>query len=392
MVQRSPGLRCLHSSDRQSHLFRRLPEQRRRSPSADDRQAWQTDNGRRPQDRNSDDGRSGQRRGPGRRARLPPQLSYGERALRPLSRGCRARPYHGKRNRPKKFSTLYVDRGRISRHILPLLGNKLVRDVTQTDVNRFIRDVAGGKTATIQKTERKRGKAIVEGGKGTAARTVGLLGGILSFAVSEGVIPTNPARGVKRPADNHRARRLAPEEYRRLGKALTDAKQEAETAQAIAGVWLLALTGCRSGEITNLKWAEIDEVGSCFRLQDSKEGASVRPIGRAVLDCLSTIEKKLSCPYVLAPMRSGEAFGGMPRAWKRIVQRAKLQGVTPHTLRHSFASVAGDLGFTESTIAAMLGHSAGSITSRYVHHLDTVLVAAADKVAKAIHEMMTDCE
>ena len=73
------------------------------------------------------------------------------------------------------------------------------------------------------------------------------------------------------------------------------------------------------------------------------------------------------------------------------MQRAKLQGVTPHTLRHSFASVAGDLGFAESTIAAMLGHSAGSITSRYVHHLDTVLVAAADKVAKAIHEMMTDC-
>jgi integrase len=115
-------------------------------------------------------------------------------------------------------------------------------------------------------------------------------------------------------------------------------------------------------------------------------------VGRAVLDCLSKIEKKLSCPYVLAPMRSGEAFGGMPRAWKRIVQRAKLQRVTPHTLRHSFASVAGDLGFTESTIAAMLGHSAGSITSRYVHHLDTVLVAATDKVAKAIHEMMTDCE
>ena len=200
------------------------------------------------------------------------------------------------------------------------------------------------------------------------------------------------ARGVKRPADNQRARRLTPKEYRQLGKALTDAEQGAETAQGIAGVWLLALTGCRSGEITNLKWAEIDEVGSCFHLQDSKEGASVRPIGQAVLDCLSKIEKKLSCPYVLAPMRSGEAFGGMPRAWKRIVQRAKLQGVTPHTLRHSFASVAGDLGFTESTIAALLGHSAGSITSRYVHHLDTVLVAAADKVAKAIHEMMTDCE
>lgn len=294
----------------------------------------------------------------------------------------------GKGNRPKKSSTLYIDRGRIARHIVPLLGSKLVRDISQSDINRFIRDVASGKTATVEKTGKKRGKAIVEGGKGTAARTAGLLGGILSFAVSEGVIASNPARGVKRPADNHRTRRLSAEEYHQLGKALADAEEEAETAQGIAGVWLFALTGCRSGEITNLKWTEVDEAGSCLRLKDSKEGASVRPVGQRAFDLLATIEKKNGCPYVLAPVRGADAFGGMPGAWKRIAKRAKFQGVTPHTLRHSFASVAGDLGFTESTIAAMLGHAAGSVTSRYVHHLDSVLVAAADKVARAIHGMM----
>lgn len=294
----------------------------------------------------------------------------------------------GKGNRPKKSSTLYIDRGRIARHIVPLLGSKLVRDISQSDINRFIRDVASGKTATVEKTGNKRGKAIVEGGKGTAARTAGLLGGILSFAVSEGVIASNPARGVKRPADNHRTRRLSAEEYHQLGKALADAEEEAETAQGIAGVWLFALTGCRSGEITNLKWTEVDEAGGCFRLKDSKEGASVRPVGQRAFDLLATIEKKNGCPYVLAPVRGADAFGGMPGAWKRIAKRAKFQGVTPHTLRHSFASVAGDLGFTESTIAAMLGHAAGSVTSRYVHHLDSVLVAAADKVARAIHGMM----
>jgi integrase len=70
--------------------------------------------------------------------------------------------------------------------------------------------------------------------------------------------------------------------------------------------------------------------------------------------------------------------------------RSKLVGVTPHTLRHSYASVAGDLGFTEFTIAALLGHSAGSVTSRYVHHLDSVLISAADRVAAAIQEMITE--
>jgi len=298
----------------------------------------------------------------------------------------------GKGGKAKKASTLYTDRGRIERHIKPLLGAKLVRDLAQADVNRFIRDVASGKTAAVEKTDKVRGKAIVEGGAGTAARTTGLLGGILSFAVSEGVIPFNPARGVKRPADNRRQRRLTAEEYRQLGKALDAADADRETEQGINGVWLLALTGCRAGEIEGLRWTEADDAGGCFRLQDTKEGASVRPIGRPAFDVLAKIDKRKGCPFVLPAVRGDGAFGGMPGAWKRIMVRAKLEGVTPHTLRHSFASVAGDLGFTESTIAAMLGHAAGTMTSRYVHHLDTVLVAAADKVARAIHAQMTGAE
>jgi integrase len=155
---------------------------------------------------------------------------------------------------------------------------------------------------------------------------------------------------------------------------------------------LLALTGCRLGEIENLKWSEVDADGGCFRLEDSKEGASVRPIGRPAFDLLATIEREKENPFVLTALRGAGAFGGMPGAWRRIVKRAELEGVTPHTLRHSYASVAGDLGFAESTIAAMLGHAAGSVTSRYVHHLDSVLIAAADKVARTIHGMMTGAE
>ena len=91
----------------------------------------------------------------------------------------------------------------------------------------------------------------------------------------------------------------------------------------------------------------------------------------------------------LRPVRSGEVFGGMPKGWIRIARRAGFSDVTLHTLRHSFASVAGDLGYTEPTIAAMLGHATGSVTSRYIHHLDSVLVAAADKVALTILDMMS---
>ena len=104
-------------------------------------------------------------------------------------------------------------------------------------------------------------------------------------------------------------------------------------------------------------------------------------------DVLAKIER--NGLFVLPAARGSGAFGGMPGFWRRLVKRAELPDVTPHTLRHSFASVAGDLGYTENTIAAMLGHAAGSVTSRYVHHLDAVLIAAADRVARTIHRYMT---
>ena len=53
----------------------------------------------------------------------------------------------------------------------------------------------------------------------------------------------------------------------------------------------------------------------------------------------------------------------------------------PHTLRHSFASLAGDMGYSEPTIGALIGHKGQSITSRYVHTADAVLLAAADAVS-----------
>jgi len=64
--------------------------------------------------------------------------------------------------------------------------------------------------------------------------------------------------------------------------------------------------------------------------------------------------------------------------------------VTVHTLRHSFASLAADLGYSEPTIAALVGHKGRSLTSRYVHSADAVLLAAADAVANRAAELMGD--
>ena len=286
----------------------------------------------------------------------------------------------GRRGLAKKGSALKVDAGRVQRHIIPLLGPRKVRDLKSPDLVRFIGDVAAGKTAVDVRTG-PRGRAIVQGGRGTATRTAGLLGGILSYAVEQGIIETNPMRGVKRPADRKVVVRLDAEQYRALGDQLRDMERRGVAWQAVAGLRLLALTGCRKGEIEGLLWSEVDLNGQAFRLADSKTGASTRPIGKAALAVLKALPR--SDEWVL-PGNNGH-YQGLPKAWAR---HGSGPGLTLHGLRHAFASTAGDLGLSELIIASLLGHASATVTGRYVHALDAALVAAADAVAQRVEEMM----
>jgi integrase len=80
---------------------------------------------------------------------------------------------------------------------------------------------------------------------------------------------------------------------------------------------------------------------------------------------------------------------GFPKLWARIAKLGCLPSdITPHVLRHSFASLASDLGYSEPTIAALIGHKGRTMTSRYVHSADAVLLAAADAVANRIAALM----
>jgi integrase len=81
-------------------------------------------------------------------------------------------------------------------------------------------------------------------------------------------------------------------------------------------------------------------------------------------------------------------MSGFPKLWVRIAKDMLPADVTPHVLRHSFASQAADLGYSEPTIAALVGHKGHTITSRYVHAADAVLLAAADAVARRTAELM----
>lgn len=298
----------------------------------------------------------------------------------------------GKGGRPKKASTIYTDLGRIKRHILPLLGNRRVKDLTRADAIKLLKDVMAGNTRASIKTEKLRGKSIVRGGPGTASRTLGLFGAILTYAINAGIIDSNPAHGIRKPKDQVRQRRLTEAEYRELGRILAESRRDSRYATTVDIVRLLALTGCRRGEIIGLGWDEIDFEQSCLRLTDSKEGYSVRPVGLPVLEFLEDQMPYAEGDHVFVGLRNSPVFGAFPHQWDKMFRGSALDGITAHVLRHSFASIANDLGFTEVTIAALVGHAKGSVTGKYIHTLDTTLVMAADTIAGYIAGLLDGIE
>jgi len=158
---------------------------------------------------------------------------------------------------------------------------------------------------------------------------------------------------------------------------------------AIAATRFLLLTGWRRGEVLRLRWKELDLARRTARLEDTKTGLSVRPLSEAACAVLRAQGAGKGDGLVFPATRGDGIMGGFPWLFGRIVQAAELPGdISPHVLRHSFASLAADLGYSEPTIAAMIGHQGRSMTSRYVHAADAVLLAAADALAGRIIKLM----
>ncbi|HJU20475.1 MAG TPA: tyrosine-type recombinase/integrase [Stellaceae bacterium] len=288
----------------------------------------------------------------------------------------------------KKASSWGADRSNIERHVKPLIGNKLIKTLTQADIARFQAEVAAGKSKADIKTK-KRGRAIVEGGRGTAARSLAVLGAMLEFAVRRKLLPANPAKGVRLLKGERKERFLSEAEMARLGDTL--AAMEAEksiSATAAAAVRLLLLTGCRKSEILTLRWGWIDFERGCLRLPDSKTGAKVVPLAAAALEMLNELPRDPKSDFVLPAAKGDGHHVGLQKAWERVRVRANLPDVRLHDLRHSFASFAVADGNTLFMVGKVLGHKQARTTEVYAHLADDPVRAVADRTAARIAAAM----
>jgi integrase len=281
-----------------------------------------------------------------------------------------------------KPSTLVMDKSRIETHVKPLIGRFTVRSLTAADIERMKADIIAGKTAKPRKKEGRGG--IATGGPSAAARTLGMTATILEYAKHLKLIKDNPARGVKKPPDHKQRRFLTLEEITHLGKKMREAEAAGENATALAVIRLLLLTGLRRMEALGLPRAWLDGRARCIRFEDTKSGAQLRPIGAQAVKLIEAQPARDGSPWVFPASRGAGHFVGLPKVLDRICANAELEGVTLHVLRHSFAATAAEMGFSELTIAGLLGHSVPGVTARYAHMPDSALVAAADRVATCI--------
>jgi integrase len=290
----------------------------------------------------------------------------------------------------KKASTLKADRGRIEHHLRPLLGKLRADRIGRAEIERMRNAVSAGKTADkIDGGAKRRPGSIATGGKGAAAQCVALVGSIYAFGIGRGLFADNPARGVKKAPVRKVERYLSESEIARLAEALDAEAQESGNPYPPAAIKLLLLTGCRKGEIVNLRWDHVDFERECLRLADSKTGAKVVYLNAPARALLCELPRTANTSRVVPGARADSSGPAIDKVWSRVRRAAGLTDVRLHDLRHSFASVGAAGGLSLPVIGALLGHKHAATTARYAHLSADPLRAANDAVGARIAAAMS---
>jgi integrase/recombinase XerC len=205
--------------------------------------------------------------------------------------------------------------------------------------------------------------------KATIARKLAAVRSCFRFLARRGRLETNPARGVRSPRLGRRLPAfLSLDETR---DSLDAGPAPAAGARNHALIEVLYGSGLRVAEGCGLDLDDLDEGRRTVRVVGKGDKERVVPIGERALEALEAY-------LAVRGRQRGALFlnrrGGrltarsahrIVRAWAR---RAGLdQRVTPHTLRHSFATHMLSAGADLRLIQELLGHSRLSTTQRYTH-------------------------
>jgi integrase/recombinase XerD len=215
----------------------------------------------------------------------------------------------------------------------------------------------------------------------SAARTVVAVRGFHKFAVRDGLATTDPAASVKPPSPAKRLPKALP-----LSdvEAILEAAGAAGTTLALRDRALLEVlygTGARISEAVGLDVDDLDTVDGTVLLRGKGSKERLVPVGSYALEAVDAYLVRGRPDLVAAGSGTAALFlnargGRLSRqsAWTVLVRTAERAGVTrdvsPHTLRHSFATHLLDGGADVRVVQELLGHA--SVTTTQVYTLVTV--------------------
>ena len=250
--------------------------------------------------------------------------------------------------------------------ILPTFGSKRLDRITPAQVRRWFDHFS--RTAP-----------------GNANNALKLFRQIMNFAVARGYVETNPSRGIKRNRRPPLTRFLSRDEIARLHRVLDDHAARGQRAQADI-VRLLLLTGCRKSEIVRLRWSEVHE--EFLVLADAKTGPRKVPLNTRARDIIDR-QPRSGSPFVFpSPRDPARPRGAELGLWWRVRKEAEIEDVRLHDLRHTHASHAVMNGVPVPVVSRLLGHADVGMTLRYAHLGDREIEAAAERVGKAVADIM----
>ncbi|MCR9080202.1 MAG: site-specific integrase [Hyphomonadaceae bacterium] len=216
----------------------------------------------------------------------------------------------------------------------------------------------------------------------------------LKFARETGRLPRDapdPSSPIRKNTRRARGRLLNANQLAKLG-AWLEAPQLRWLDVADA-IHLILLTGCRSGEISRLQWAEVLE--DRLRLKASKTGSRDVVLTPPAIAILVRRRKGTRSLYVFpASHDPGKPIGTLDVPWRSIRERIGLpREIRLHDLRHTYASQAIMTGETLSMAGQLLGHRSPQTTEIYAHLDARHLADTADRVSQSIHECLeSGCE
>ncbi len=255
----------------------------------------------------------------------------------------------------------------VAKHILPAFGKSPALAVGHREVTEFHHALSD--------------KPVM------ANQAVATLSRIYNAAEDRGDIPeaSNPCRLVVKNRERRRERFLTDEEFRRLGRVLDEAETcKGVSVHAVAAIRLLLLTGCRKGEILNLRWDQVDLEANELNLPDTKTGPRTISLSPEAASVLAAIPRVDGNPFVIPGKLGGKAMRNLNDPWDVICERAQLKDMRLHDCRHSYASRALALGESLPMIGRLLGHTQVETTARYAHLAEDSVKESAVRVAESI--------